>query len=150
MTNLKHITTLNLPEFRRFAVGFDNLFDQLESTFELNQSAGGYPPHNVISTGENTFVIELAVAGFGESDLNVSINGNKLTVTGSIVKKEGEAEVNYLHRGISARKFVKEFPLADHVVVKDATVVNGLLRINLERIVPEELKPRSIPITFSK
>ena len=140
--------TLDLPSLHRHAIGFDNLFEQLNRTFANSKSDGNYPPHNVVKLDDTHFVIELAVAGFAESEIDVELKENVLTVRGDRAKPE--AEVEYLHRGISARNFTRTFPLAEHIEVRGATVQNGILAIALEQVVPEEQKAKKIAITFAK
>jgi molecular chaperone IbpA len=151
MTQLE-IRTLDLPSFvnqiHRQAIGFDSLFEQLNRTFVNSKTDGNYPPHNVVKLNDTHYVIELAVAGFAESEIDVEIKDNVLTVKGEKEKKEDEVE--YLHKGISARNFVRTFPLAEHIEVRGATVKNGILAIALEQIVPDEAKPKKIQITFAK
>ena len=150
MTQLQ-IHTLDLPTFvnqiHRHSVGFDNLFDQLNRTFASSKSDSTYPPHNVVKLDDTHYVIEVAVAGFAESEIDVELKDNVLTVKGEQAKRD---EVEYLHKGISARNFTRTFPLAEHIEVRGATVKNGILAIALEQIVPEEDKPKKIAITFSK
>ena len=143
--------TIDLPalatQIHRHSVGFDNLFDQLNRTFASGKSENTYPPHNVVKLDDTHYVIEVAVAGFSEDEINVELKDNVLTVKGEQAKKE---EVEYLHKGISARNFTRTFPLAEHIEVRGATVKNGILAIALEQIVPEENKPKKIAITFAK
>ena len=140
--------TLDLPSLHRHAIGFDNLFEQLNRTFANSKTDGNYPPHNVVKLDDTHFVIELAVAGFAESEIDVELKENVLTVKGERVKSE--TEVEYLHKGISARNFTRTFPLAEHIEVRGATVQNGILAIALEQVVPEEQKAKKIAITFAK
>jgi molecular chaperone IbpA len=151
MTQLE-IRTLDLPSFvnqiHRQAIGFDSLFEQLNRSFVNSKTDGNYPPHNVVKLDDTHYVIELAVAGFAESEIDVEIKDNVLTVKGEKQKKEDEVE--YLHKGISTRNFVRTFPLAEHIEVRGATVKNGILAIALEQIVPDEAKPKKIQITFAK
>lgn len=140
--------TLDLPSLHRHAIGFDNLFEQLNRTFANSKTDGNYPPHNVVKLDDTHFVIELAVAGFAEAEIDVELKENVLTVKGERVKSE--TEVEYLHKGISARNFTRTFPLAEHIEVRGATVQNGILAIALEQVVPEEQKAKKIAITFAK
>jgi len=139
--------TIDLPSLHRHAIGFDSLFDQLNRTFANSKTDGNYPPHNVVKLDDTHYVIEVAVAGFSEDEIDVELKDNILTVKGEQAKKE---EVEYLHKGISARNFTRTFPLAEHIEVRGATVKNGILAIALEQIVPEENKPKKIAITFAK
>ena len=140
--------TIDIPSLHRHAIGFDSLFEQLNRTFANSKSDGNYPPHNVVKLDDAHYVIELAVAGFADSEIDVELKENILTVRGD--KAKADTEVEYLHRGISARNFVRTFPLAEHIEVRGATVKNGILAIALEQVVPEEDKPKKIAITFSK
>jgi molecular chaperone IbpA len=140
--------TLDLPALHRHAIGFDNLFEQLNRTFANSKSDGNYPPHNVVKLDDTHYVIEVAVAGFNEDEIDVELKENVLTVKGEQIKKE--VEVEYLHKGISARNFVRTFPLAEHIEVRGATVKNGILAIALEQVVPEEQKAKKVQITFAK
>jgi molecular chaperone IbpA len=128
--------------FFRTTVGFDRLLNLLETA----EGVPGYPPYNIERSDENRYRITVAVAGFAEKDLGVEVKDNVLTVTG---KREGEganAKTAYLHQGIAGRAFERQFQLAEHVVVAGARLENGLLHVDLERIVPEEKKPRRITI----
>ncbi|HVZ91576.1 MAG TPA: Hsp20 family protein [Rhizomicrobium sp.] len=127
------------PLFRS-TVGFDRLFDMLD---EIADSGQGYPPYNIERTDENKYRITVAVAGFGEKDLNVEVRDGVLSVTG---KREDAEKQSYLYHGIAGRAFERRFQLAEHVEVKGARLENGLLHLDLERLVPEEKKPRRIAI----
>ena len=140
--------TLDLPSLHRHAIGFGPLFDQLNRTFTNSKTDGNYPPHNVVRLDDSHYVIEVAVAGFAQTEIDVELKENVLTVRGEKGKKDTETE--YLHKGISARNFVRTFPLAEHIEVRGATVENGILAIALEQILPEEEKPKKIQITFAK
>ena len=150
MTQLQ-IHTLDLPTFvnqiHRQAIGFDSLFEQLNRNF-ANSKSDNYPPHNVVKLDDTHYVIEVAVAGFAEDEIDVELKENVLTVKGEQTKKE--AEVEYLHKGIGARNFTRTFPLAEHIEVRGATVRNGILAIALEQVVPEEQKAKKVQITFAK
>jgi molecular chaperone IbpA len=119
--------------YRPFGIGFDQLFQEFDSINKENSNV--YPPHNVVKLDEDRFVIELAVAGFAESELDIET-----------VEKSEKDEREYAHKGISARKFTRRFTLAEHVVVSGASLQNGILSISLEKQVPEEKKPRKIVI----
>jgi len=113
------------------------------------QTTSNYPPHNVIKTGEETVMIEMAVAGFEEGEIDISVESNMLTISGQQLRTD-PINYEYLHRGLSSRDFVQNFRLAEHVEVKDATIKNGVLTVILEREVPEEKKPRTIAINYNK
>lgn len=131
----------------RYSVGFDRMQRLLDSALERSESAPSYPPYNIESVGENAYRITMAVAGFGENDLDVTVKENQLTVTGQSDRKD--EQVSYLHRGIATRAFERRFDLADHVKVTGANIANGMLTISLERQIPEEQKPRKIEIKRS-
>ncbi|MDN0123900.1 small heat shock chaperone IbpA [Yersinia aleksiciae] len=131
-----------LAPLYRSAIGFDRLFNLLESG--QNQSNGGYPPYNVELVDDKNYRIAIAVAGFAEQELEITTQDNILIVRGS---HAGEpAQRTYLYQGIAERNFERKFQLAEHVKIKGANLVNGLLYIDLERVVPENLKPRRIEI----
>ena len=140
--------SIDLPALHRHAIGFDQLFDQLNKTFANSKTDGNYPPHNVVKLDDTHYVLELAVAGFSETEIDLELKDNTLTVKGD--RNKTDKEVEYLHKGISTRNFVRTFPLAEHIQVKGATVKNGILSVALEEIVPEEQKAKKIAITFAK
>ena len=146
---MTRITSLDLTPFYRNSVGFNQLFDRITNNIDA-ATPQNYPPYNIIRTGEELYVIEIAAAGFVKADMKIEYENGILTVTGNQPKLvDGEDEANgieYLHKGISGRNFERTFNLAEHVEVKGATVTDGILRINLERVVPEALKPKTIQI----
>ena len=127
-----------------YAVGFDRMFDRLQDHQALHQTNTGFPPYNIRKEGDYNFVIELALAGLTKEDLEVEVVEGTLIVRSVEKKKEEGGEL--LHRGISYRQFNRSWTLADDVVVNDAKMENGMLLIQLERVVPEEKKPRTIKI----
>ena len=141
------ITSLDLTPFYRNTIGMDRLFDRIVSQFD-HATQTNYPPYDIVKTGDEAYEIRLAVAGFSQGEIDVTFHENVLTVTGE-KKTEESAEVEYLHHGISARKFSRQFPLADHVEVRSAIARDGILTVQLERVIPEEAKPKSIAITYS-
>lgn len=143
-----YVNTLDIPSISRFAVGFDRMFDELTKTAGTLNSTN-YPPYNIIKSGENTYVIEVAVAGFEESELDVEVKDSELIIKGEKQSKE-EDEPEYLHQGIAHRNFLRTFALAENVEVKGASVKNGVLAVTLEHIIPESAKPKKIAITFQK
>ena len=151
MTNTLTLRSFDIPSIHKFAVGFDSMFDELMRVSN-QQNQQNYPPYNVVKHDDNTFVIELAVAGFREGDVTVTVEKNQLTIVGEKIESldDLEKDVEYLYRGISSRSFNRSFTLADHVEVTGADVNNGILSIKLERQIPEELKPKKIAITFNK
>lgn len=143
------LTKFDLTPFHRATVGFDRVFDILDRQF-ANSVSTSYPPYNIIKESEDSYKVEIAVAGFKEDELDITVKDYVLTVTGEQKRDEGTEGLTYLHKGISARNFTRTFTLSDHVEVKGATVQNGLLIISLEREVPEEAKPKKIQISFLK
>jgi len=141
---MTRLTTLDLPNFHRATIGFDRLFNEMESRF-ANSASNGYPPYNIAQINEDEYMISLAVAGFGMDNLEITKDGNILKVEGTAPK--GGEDVNYLHKGIGGRNFRREFTLADHVEVQNAGLELGMLNIHLKREVPEELQPKKIAIT---
>jgi molecular chaperone IbpA len=128
----------------RSTVGFDRLFDMLDSVSGFDAGPTTYPPYNIERLSENEYRITMAVAGFGQDDIRIEVKEQALNVAGE--KKPEEKEREFLHRGIAARTFERRFQLADHVEVKGADLKDGLLHIDLVRNVPERLKPRNIAI----
>ena len=150
MTNTLTLRSFDIPSIHKFGVGFDSLFDELARVTN-SQANTNYPPYNVVKHTDDKFAIELAVAGFREGDINITVDKNNLTIAGEQVTNLDETtNVEYLHRGISQRSFTRTFTLADHVEVVNAVVANGILTVTLERKVPVELQPKKIAITFNK
>jgi molecular chaperone IbpA len=140
----------DLSPLYRSTVGFDRVFGMLDSLGNFEGGAPTYPPYNIERTGENAYRVTLAVAGFGENDINVEVKEGTLTVSG---KKEEASESEgkeVLYRGIAARSFERRFQLADHVQVTGASLENGLLHVDLVREIPEAMKPRTIAINGGK
>ena len=147
MTKTLTLRSLDIPSIHKFGIGFDNMFDELLRM--NNQQSLNYPPYNIVKQSEDKFYIEVATAGFSEGDIKIDLDNRLLTIKGRIFRDEDPLN-EYLHRGISSRDFVREFTLAEHVEVKSATVKDGILTIYLERIVPDEKKPKSIAISYTK
>jgi molecular chaperone IbpA len=149
MTHNKTLTlrSFDVPQLHKFGIGFDSMFDELMRVSSL-QTNSNYPPHNVIKTGDDTVTIEVAVAGFAEGEIDISLDKHLLTITGARKRSENE-KYEYLHRGISSRDFKHTFTLAEHVEVKSAAIKDGILAVHLEREVPEEAKPKTIAITYT-
>ena len=135
--------TIDFSPLYRSAVGFDRLAALLDAA-AAQDSASGYPPYNIERTDENAYRVEIAVAGFKPEELNIEVKENLLTVQGR--KAANDESRRFLHRGLAERNFERRFQLADHVIVEDANLADGLLTISLKRELPEQLKPRSIPI----
>ena len=140
-------TNFDFTPYRRSTVGFDRLFDLLETGMR-GDAADGYPPFDIVKEGEDSYRITLAVAGFRPDEIEVVAQQNQLTVTGKRADEDGKGE--YLHRGIATRAFERRFQLADHIEVGEASFDNGLLSIALKRVVPEAMKPRRIEISGAK
>jgi len=151
MTRELTLRTLDIPSIHKFGIGFDSILDELMRV-NAQQTNTNYPPYNIVKHSEDAFAIELAVAGFREGDINITLEKNILTIKGQQTESldELEKEVEYVHRGISARNFDRTFTLADYVEVIGAKAENGILTIELERQVPEEQKPKTIAITYEK
>jgi molecular chaperone IbpA len=136
----------DLSPLYRSTVGFDRLFGMLDTASNFDNSAPTYPPYNIERTGENAYRVTLAVAGFGENDIDIEVKEGTLSISGA-KHETGENEgKEVLYRGIAARSFERRFQLADHVEVKGATLENGLLHVDLVREIPEAMKPRTIAI----
>ena len=136
--------TFDLSPFYRSTVGFDRLFNLLDSN--LGTEAQTYPPYNIERTGENAYRITMAVAGFADTELNIEAKENTLTVKGEKKAEADAKESEFLYRGIGARAFERRFQLADYVEVKGANLENGLLHVDLVRVIPDAKKPRVIAI----
>jgi molecular chaperone IbpA len=136
--------SFDLSPLFRYSVGFDQLDDLFETAFRGTQETS-YPPYNIVKTGQDSYRITLAVAGFGQDELELVVKENLLTVRGKGAEPQQE-QVTYLHRGIAQRAFEHRFQLADHVKVSGANLANGLLDIELVRELPESAKPQKIEI----
>ena len=145
MLHLARYSSITPADFEKalgITVGFDSMFDRLFGDIQRTETASGFPPYNIRKDEEEKYTIEMAVAGFSQDDLEVELKESVLTIRS---KSENE-DKEYLHRGIARRAFSRSFTLSDDVVVKGADLVNGMLTIDLERIVPEEKKSRLIAI----
>ena len=138
---------LDIPKIHKFGIGFDSIFEDIHRLASVT-GKDNYPPYNVIKIDDDHFFIELALAGIPRDALDIEVDQNQLTI--STDKAESDEELEYLHKGISQRGFSRSFTLADHVVVKGADMIDGVLKISLERQLPEELKPRKIDISSAK
>ncbi len=137
--------TIDFSPLYRSTVGFDRMFSMLDNMNQPEQ-AKTYPPYNIEVTGENSYRITMAVAGFGEEDLSIEARENTLSVNGEIREDEAKEGHEVLFRGIAGRSFERRFQLADHVEVRDASLEKGLLHIDLVREIPDAMKPRQISI----
>lgn len=138
--------SFDLNPLYRSTVGFDRMFNLLDSLGNVENQAPTYPPYNIERTGENDYRVTMAVAGFGEDDITIEVKENTLTVKGDKKSEAEQKEDQFLYRGIAARSFERRFQVADHVEVKGASLENGLLHIDLVREIPEAAKPRTIAI----
>ena len=150
MTKTLTLRSLDIPSIHRFGIGFDSMFDELLRN--TTQQTQNYPPYNIVKLGEDRFDIEVAVAGFREGDVNVTLEKNVLIISGQPTEtlEDLDRHVEYLYRGISGREFERLFTLAEHVEVINAAMKNGILTVSLERKVPEAQKPRLIAIQYAK
>ena len=142
--------TFDPSPLMRASIGFDRMMNLLDASTQLEQGGNGYPPYNIEKLGEDQYRITMAVAGFTEAELDVTVHENRLTISGKTAKDESEAKGRFLHRGIATRAFERRFELADYIQVTAAQVENGLLHVDLVREVPEAKKPRSIEIAAGK
>lgn len=134
--------TFDFSPLYRSTVGFDRMASLLDAA--ASDTGNTYPPYNIERTGDSSYRISMAVAGFSEEDISIEAQQNKLTIIGK--KQDDDEQVNYLHRGIATRSFQRQFELADYVEVKGAALENGLLHVDLAREIPDAMKPRSIAI----
>ena len=141
---MTRLTTLDLNKLTPYAVGFDKIFDDMFRYVDATKNSTGYPPYN-IRKNENKFQIEIALAGVRKEDLSITTENGQLAIEHNPVELEDDV-TEWIHRGIAQRKFRRIWTLADDVVVNGATMENGMLYIELERIVPEEKQPKTINI----
>lgn len=139
---MNQLARFDTTALNKALIGFDRIFNDFENRFQ--QSTTNYPPYNVIKHDENTFEIEVAVAGFDREDITVEVDQDQLIIRGKKAKLEDTTQ--YLHRGLATRDFERSFTLAEHIVVGEGEMANGILRVKLTREIPESLKPRSITI----
>lgn len=140
------MSTFDFSPVLRYSVGFDRMQRQLDMASARTEAT--YPPYNIETDGEDAYRVTVAVAGFDKNDINITLEDDKLNISGD--KNDEPETLQYLHHGIAGRSFNLKFNLADHIKVNDASLANGLLTIDLERIVPEALKPRQISIRNHK
>ena len=133
----------NFNQLTPYAVGFDRIFDNLSRYAADNVQSTGFPPYNIRKEGDYNYVIELALAGFGKDDIDVEVADGTLSVRSV---KENSEDDSTVYRGISYRRFERKFTMADDIVVNGAKLENGMLTVDLERVVPEEKKPRLISV----
>jgi molecular chaperone IbpA len=136
-------------DFDKLYVGFDDQFNKMAKIHDdLTKSIPNYPPYNIKKTGDNTYVIEVAVAGFGKQDIEIELDNGKMIIKGNV--QNTEEEENFLFKGIANRAFTRTFALEDQIEVKDAEMFNGMLKVFLERIIPEHKKPKKIEVKDSE
>ena len=140
MTQLRTIDTAALAQLSKALVGFDRYF-----TAPHHQN-GNYPPHNIVKYSEDTYAIEVAVAGFTKEEVTVEVDQDQLTIRGVKNRPNVDVGIEYLHRGLAARDFEQTFTLAEYMEVRGAKVADGMLQIDIQRLVPDALKPRQIEI----
>jgi molecular chaperone IbpA len=149
IVNKSFIPTLfsndQFKDFDKLFVGFDDQIEKFQKLHDdLTKNIPNYPPYNIKKVDETHYTIEMAVAGFGQTDLDIEIDGGKLVVKGNVTSQESDD--TFLHRGIAARAFTRAFALNDSLEVKDAELFNGMLKIALEKLVPEEKKPKKVQV----
>jgi molecular chaperone IbpA len=133
-------------DFDKFFVGFEDTAAQMQKLHDdLTKNIPNYPPYNIRKNDENSYTIEIAVAGFAQNEIDVEIDGGKLVVRGNVTSTEPEVD-NFLFKGIATRAFTRAFAIDDQIEVKDAEMFNGMLKIALERLVPEASKPKKVPV----
>lgn len=135
----------SFKDFDKFFVGFDEQINHLAKIHDdLTKNIPNYPPYNIKKTGDNTYVVELAVAGFAKQDIEIELDGGKMTIKGNV--QDANDSSNFIFKGIAARNFTRTFALEEQIEVKDAEMFNGMLRVFLERIIPEHKKPKKIEV----
>jgi molecular chaperone IbpA len=136
-------------DFDKLYVGFDDQFNKMAKIHDdLTKSIPNYPPYNIKKTGDNTYVIEVAVAGFAKQDIEIELDNGKMIIKGNV--QNAEEEETFLFKGIANRAFTRAFTLEDQIEVKDAEMFNGMLKVFLERIIPEHKKPKKIEVKDSE
>ena len=144
------ITSLDLSPFYRNSIGIDRLFDRIVNQIDTASTSNtNYPPYNILKTGENTYEIQVATAGFTQGEVTVNVNEGELIITGEKAETELPEGQKYEHHGISARRFIRTFTLDNYVEVISALSQDGILTIKLERRLPEAMKPKTIAITYA-
>jgi molecular chaperone IbpA len=141
------ITAFDLSPLYRTSIGVDRLFDRITQQFD-QAANNNYPPYNIVKTGEHTFELQLAVAGFTQGEIDITVRDGVITISGEKKVSPLPEGHEYYYQGISARKFFRSWPLGDYVEVMDAIARDGILTVRLEQRVPEAMKPKSIAITY--
>jgi molecular chaperone IbpA len=143
------INAFDLTPFYRNAIGVDRLFDRIVNQIDHAASTTNYPPYNILETGENTFELQLAVAGFTQGEIDVTVKDGEVIITGEKYTEPLPEGHVYKHQGISARRFIRSWTMGDYVEVVNAICKDGILTVRFERLVPENVKPKSIAITYA-
>lgn len=148
MTYIKDVFGRDLfKDFDKLYVGFDDQFNKMAKIHDdLTKSIPNYPPYNIKKTGDNTYVIEVAVAGFAKQDIEIELDDGKMLIKGNVHSDDADSTENFLFKGIANRAFTRTFALDDQIEVKDAEMFNGMLKVFLERIIPEHKKPKKIEV----
>jgi len=134
-------------DFDKFFVGYDDQFNRMAKMHDdLTKSIPNYPPYNIKKTGDTTYVIELAVAGFARQDIEIELADGKMLIKGNVKSDDADNVENFLFKGIANRSFTRAFALDDQIEVKDAEMLNGMLQVFLERIIPEHKKPKKVEV----
>ena len=143
--------TIDFTPVFRSTIGFDRMARLVDAAYQASEASAqpSYPPYDIEKLDEDSYRITMAVAGFSESDIDVTVKENTLSVSGNVEKDDGASVPAFLHRGIAGRAFERKFDLADHIIVTGAEMENGLLHIDLVRDVPEEKRPRKIEVGTS-
>jgi molecular chaperone IbpA len=141
---MNQITRFDTAALNRALLGFDQFFDSFEQKF-AHQINNNYPPYNIIKHDENTYGLEVAVTGFAPEEVTVEIDQNQLVIKGE--RQKDAEQTNYIHRGLASRDFTRSWTLAEHMEVGEGRIKNGVLTIELKRVVPESLKPRVLRLT---
>lgn len=143
---MNQLVRFDTNSLNKALLGFDSLFDNFEQRF-ANQINNNYPPYNIIKKSENSYELEVAVTGFDANEVSVEIDQNQLIIKGQRTNVDTDSELHYLHRGLATRDFTRVWTLAEHMEVDAGSIKNGVLRIKIQRIIPEALKPRVLKIT---
>lgn len=151
MTYVKDVFGRDLfKDFDKVFVGFDDQFNRMAKMHDdLTKSIPNYPPYNIKKTGDSTYVIELAVAGFAKQDIEIELADNKMMIKGNVNSDDADSAQNFLFKGIANRAFTRTFALDDQIEVRDAEMLNGMLKVFLERIIPEHKKPKKVEVKDS-
>lgn len=147
---MTRISTFDLTPLYRNTVGFDRLFDRITNQIDSATSTQNYPPYDILRTGDNTYQICIAAAGFKQGEIDIEFHENQLVIKGTKNDTSPRPEIEYVHHGISNRAWVRSFALGDYIEVHGAKMVDGVLVVDLERVVPESMKPKKIQIAYEK